>query len=98
MPESSLIRLLIRKLENFAELTEEEKAALFGAAGPVRAYGSHEDLIREGDHAQDLRHAAMIEHMHGDAGADQLRRDIGLQVRKPQHQVRRARAPRICAP
>jgi CRP-like cAMP-binding protein len=51
MPESSLIHLLTRKLENFAELTEEEKRALYDAAGPVRAYGSHEDLIREGDHS-----------------------------------------------
>ncbi|WP_129644286.1 Crp/Fnr family transcriptional regulator [Peristeroidobacter agariperforans] len=51
MPESTLIHLLIRKLENFAELTEEEKVALHEAAGPVRSYGSHEDLIREGEHA-----------------------------------------------
>jgi CRP-like cAMP-binding protein len=51
MPDSNLIHLLIRKLENFAELTEEEKLALYDAAGPVRAYGSHEDLIREGEHA-----------------------------------------------
>lgn len=51
MPDSSLIHLLIRKLENFAELTEEEKRALRDAAGPVRAYGSHEDLIREGEQA-----------------------------------------------
>lgn len=51
MPESSLIHLLIRKLENFAELTEEEKRALHEAAGPVRSYGSHEDLVREGEHS-----------------------------------------------
>jgi CRP-like cAMP-binding protein len=52
IPESSVLHLLVRKLENFAELTEEEKAALFEAAGPVRTYGAHEDLIREGEHAQ----------------------------------------------
>lgn len=51
MPETSAIHLLSRKLENFAELTEEEKRALYEAAGPVRAYGSHEELIREGEHA-----------------------------------------------
>jgi CRP-like cAMP-binding protein len=51
MPQSSLIHLLTRKLEKFAELTEEEKRALYEAAGPVRAYGSHEDLIREGEHS-----------------------------------------------
>jgi CRP-like cAMP-binding protein len=51
MPDTSPIHLLIRKLENFAELTDEEKIALLDAAGPVRAYGSHEDLIREGDQA-----------------------------------------------
>lgn len=51
MSESSLIHLLIRKLENFAELTDEEKRALYEATGPVRAYGSHEDLIREGEHS-----------------------------------------------
>lgn len=51
MPESSLIHLLIRKLQNFTELTDEEKVALYEAAGPVRSYGSHEDLIREGEHA-----------------------------------------------
>lgn len=47
----SLMRLLIRKLENFAELSEEEQQALHEVAGPVRAYGSHEDLIREGEQA-----------------------------------------------
>jgi len=45
---------LIRKLENYAELTDEEKTALYEAAGPVRAYGAHEDLIREGEHASDV--------------------------------------------
>ena len=43
--------MLIRKLENFAELSDEEQLALREAAGPPRAYGSHEDLIREGEHA-----------------------------------------------
>lgn len=43
--------LLILKLENFAELSDEERRGLHEAAGPVRAYGSHEDLIREGEQA-----------------------------------------------
>lgn len=51
MPDPSLIRLLIRKLENFAELAEEEKRALQDAAGPARLYGAHEDLLREGEQA-----------------------------------------------
>jgi CRP-like cAMP-binding protein len=45
------IQLLILKLENFTELSDEEKRDLHEAAGPVRAYSSHEDLIREGEHA-----------------------------------------------
>jgi CRP-like cAMP-binding protein len=49
--ETSAIQLLIRKLENFTELSDEEKRALQDAATPVRAYGSHEDLIREGEQA-----------------------------------------------
>jgi CRP-like cAMP-binding protein len=49
MSDSNPIHLLIRKLENFAELADEEKRALQDAAGPVRAYGSHEDLLREGE-------------------------------------------------
>lgn len=51
MPDANLIHLLVRKLENFAELTEEERRALHDAAGPVRVYGAHEDLIREGEQA-----------------------------------------------
>lgn len=49
VPDSRLTQLLIRKLENFAELSDQEKTALGEAAGPVRAYGSHEELIREGE-------------------------------------------------
>jgi CRP-like cAMP-binding protein len=39
---------LIRKLENFAPLAEEEKAALLAASNTVRRYGAHEDLIHQG--------------------------------------------------
>ena len=39
---------LIRKLENFAPLAEEEKAALLAASNTVRRYGAHEDLILQG--------------------------------------------------
>lgn len=49
MPEPGPIHSLVRKLETFAELSEEEKRALQEAAGPLRSYASHEDLIREGD-------------------------------------------------
>jgi CRP-like cAMP-binding protein len=51
MSDSSLIQSLVRKLENFAELSDVEKRALQDAATPVRTYGSHEDLIREGEQA-----------------------------------------------
>lgn len=47
----SPLHLLIRKLENFTELSEEEKRALQDAAGAARNYGSHEDLVREGEQA-----------------------------------------------
>lgn len=47
--DTSPLRLLIRKLENYIDLAEEEKRALRDAAGPLRNYGSHEDLLREGD-------------------------------------------------
>ncbi len=49
MFEASVIHLLIRKLENFADLNDEEKRALQDAAGPIRHYAPHEDLIREGE-------------------------------------------------
>jgi CRP-like cAMP-binding protein len=49
MPEASAIQALVRKLETFTELSEEEKRALQDAVGPIRSFGSHEDLIREGD-------------------------------------------------
>jgi CRP-like cAMP-binding protein len=49
MMEASPIQLLIRKLETFTEISEEERRALQDAAGPIRTYGSHEDLIREGE-------------------------------------------------
>jgi CRP-like cAMP-binding protein len=49
MIDPSSIQPLLRKLENFADLTDEERRALQDAAGPVRSYGSHEDLIREGE-------------------------------------------------
>jgi CRP-like cAMP-binding protein len=47
--ESRPLHLLIRKLENFAELADEERRSLHEAAGPVRVHGAHEDLIREGE-------------------------------------------------
>ena len=39
---------LIRKLENFAPLSPDEKQALTGAVNAVRKYGPHEDLIQQG--------------------------------------------------
>ena len=40
------------------------------------------------DHAQDLRDAALVEHVHLEAGADQLGGDVGLQVGEAEHEVR----------
>jgi CRP-like cAMP-binding protein len=40
---------LIRKLENFSPLTEEEKRALTETIGSVRRFPAREDLIREGE-------------------------------------------------
>ena len=39
---------LIRKLENFAPLPEEERRALLSATNTIRRYAAHEDLIQEG--------------------------------------------------
>src|ERR1043165_2678202 len=44
----SRVLRLIRKLEHFAPLTEEEKTALLSATNTVRLYGAHEDLVQEG--------------------------------------------------
>lgn len=49
MNEANPIHFLIRKLEIFTELSEEEKRALQDAAGQIRSYGAHEDLVREGE-------------------------------------------------
>lgn len=40
---------LIRKLENFAVLPEAERRALLDSIRQNRDYGSHEDLVREGE-------------------------------------------------
>ncbi|MET0657158.1 MAG: Crp/Fnr family transcriptional regulator [Steroidobacteraceae bacterium] len=49
MTESNPIHFLIRKLETFVELADEEKRALQDAVGPTRSYAAHEDLVREGE-------------------------------------------------
>lgn len=49
MSEAGPLQLLIRKLENFVELSDEEKRALRESAGSVRSFGSHDELIREGE-------------------------------------------------
>jgi CRP-like cAMP-binding protein len=47
--EAAPLQLLIRKLESYTELSEEESHALHSAAGPLRSCGSHEDVLREGE-------------------------------------------------
>jgi CRP-like cAMP-binding protein len=44
-----VIGRLIRKLENFAPLPEEEKRALADAVNTIRRFSAREDLIREGE-------------------------------------------------
>jgi CRP-like cAMP-binding protein len=44
-----VIERLVRKLENFAPLTEAERGALTEASTTVRRFGAHEDLILEGE-------------------------------------------------
>jgi CRP-like cAMP-binding protein len=46
---SAVVNRLIRKLENFAPLSEAEKRALAQAASTIRRFAAHEDLIREGE-------------------------------------------------
>jgi CRP-like cAMP-binding protein len=41
--------LLIRKLENFAPLSDEEKRALGSAIGPVKAVEADTDIVRQGE-------------------------------------------------
>ncbi len=43
------LQLLVRKLENYADLSAEEKRTLHDAAGPVRSYRAHEELLRQGE-------------------------------------------------
>jgi CRP-like cAMP-binding protein len=49
------VQRLIRKLENFAPLAEEEKNALLAATTTTRRYGAHEDLIQEGAHPDGVK-------------------------------------------
>jgi CRP-like cAMP-binding protein len=50
-----MISRLIRKLENFAPLSNAEKNALIEASAVVRHYGAHEDLIHEGAPSDGIR-------------------------------------------
>ncbi|WP_114946770.1 Crp/Fnr family transcriptional regulator [Microvirga calopogonii] len=44
-----MLNPVIRKLENFTKLSDDDKLALDQAARQVRVYGSREDIISEGD-------------------------------------------------
>jgi CRP-like cAMP-binding protein len=46
---------LIRKLENFTVLSDEDRHALEHAAHQVRCYGFREDIIREGDRPEAVK-------------------------------------------
>jgi CRP-like cAMP-binding protein len=46
---TAIVARLVRKLETFAPLAEEEKRALAEAAGNVRRFPAREDLVREGE-------------------------------------------------
>ena len=44
-----MIERLIRKLENYGPVSEEERRFLEQSPSQVREYGPHEDIAREGD-------------------------------------------------
>jgi CRP-like cAMP-binding protein len=46
---TAMVTRLIRKLENFTPLAEDEKRALSEAIGTVRRFPAREDLVREGE-------------------------------------------------
>ena len=46
---TAIVARLVRKLEKFTPLAEEETRALAEAAGNVRRFQAHEDLVREGE-------------------------------------------------
>jgi len=46
---TAIVTRLIRKLENFSPLAEDEKRALAEAVGTVRRFPAREDLVREGE-------------------------------------------------
>jgi CRP-like cAMP-binding protein len=49
MTEILAAQFLVRKLQNFTMLSDQEKRALCNAISQVRHYGCHEDVISEGD-------------------------------------------------
>jgi CRP-like cAMP-binding protein len=52
---AAVLNPLIRKLENFTVLSDEDRHALEQAAHHVRCYGFREDIIREGDRPESVK-------------------------------------------
>ncbi|WP_262269982.1 Crp/Fnr family transcriptional regulator [Microvirga yunnanensis] len=50
-----MLNPVIRKLENFTHLSEDDRQALDKAAGQVRAYRPREDIISEGDRPEAVK-------------------------------------------
>jgi CRP-like cAMP-binding protein len=44
-----MVERLIRRLENFASLSQEEKNGIEDSISSVRRFDSHEDLLQEGE-------------------------------------------------
>ena len=76
----------------------------------IGALGRADQRAQGADHRQNAGDVALVEDMDGDAGADQVGDDVGLQIRKSQHEVRlqredfrnvrrdEGRHPRLLAP
>ena len=56
-------------------------------ASRLRLLGRADQRAERADHVENARDVALVEGMHGDIGADQLGRDVGLQIGKGEHQV-----------
>ena len=62
---------------------------MFKAGGElVGAIGGADQCAERADHRQDPGDVALVEDMDGDAGADEVGDDIGLQVGEGEHQIR----------
>ncbi len=64
------------------------KTSLQALGKRLRLLSSADQGAERADHGENAGHVALVEGVHGNAGADQLRDDVGLQVGEGEHQVR----------